>query len=143
MIARPSEQVPASLGRLASRIDSETRPRRPVNIAKAGQFHMVDVALFLEAVYRLGGRDEHGAVDAVYNFMDDCLQEQEFDICDAALKSAAPEKIPLSVTISFLIVTRRAKPRLPGREVFYARALNAWTAGKDAAENTRALRKYQ
>jgi hypothetical protein len=90
---------------------------------------MLDVALFLDKVYRLCGSDEHAAVDAVYDFMDDCLLDGDFTACDAALLSAEPQKMLDSVILSFLIVTQRAKERLVrSRPTFYSRSLAAISA---------------
>jgi hypothetical protein len=103
---------------------------------------MLKVARFLERVYRRSSTDEHAAVDAVYDFMDDCLLEGDFSACDAALEGAVPERFPLSVIISFLIVTARAAKWLHERDSFYSRAA-ATVKRRDGAEAAQALRKYQ
>jgi hypothetical protein len=105
---------------------------------------MLDVALFLERVYRLSESDEDGAIDEVYNFMDDCLLEGEFSVCDVALESADPKKLPHSVIVSFLIVTQRAKKKVErGRNRFYERATDAVAEKHDQDYVHKLLRNYR
>jgi hypothetical protein len=112
-------------------------PGRRISVA------MIDLALFLAKVYRLSREDEHKAVDAVYDFMDDLLLDGNFLASDEALSWADPQKLTLAVAISFLIVTRRAEGNLPGRAKFLACAEAAFAKGNEAAEIKRALRNYR
>lgn len=122
--------------------ESATWHKRQRKSIQGGQYCMADVAIFLETVYSLSRVNEHKAVDEIYNFIDNCLSEGEFDICDAALRSMAPERIPLSAAISFLIVTRKANCRLPAREVFFNRTLQTPSVSA-TVETACALQKYR
>jgi hypothetical protein len=120
-------------------VGSRTWRRREPRAAISGQYSMLDVALFLEKVYHLSDQDEHGAVDAVYNFMDDCLLDSDFTACHAALLSAVPERLRDSVILSFLIVTQRAKGKLAkSRAGFYDRAF-ATVSARDGAKYAEKL----
>lgn len=123
--------------------ESATWHKRQRNSIQGGQYCMADVAIFLEKVYSLSSVNEHKAVDEVYDFIDECLLDGDFSLCEAALNSAAPGKMSLSAAISLLIVTRRAKPRLPAREAFFTRALNALSNRPSAMADALALRKYR
>jgi hypothetical protein len=103
----------------------------------------IEISQFLDKVYRLSREDEHKAVDAVYNFMDDLLLAGRFSACDETLKRAAPENFTLAVAISFLIVTRRANSKLPERDAFFTRAEAVFVEGREAAEIKSALRNYR
>jgi hypothetical protein len=124
--------------------ESGTWNKRQRKSIQGGQFCMVDVALFLEKVYRLSDLDEDGAIDAVYEFMDDCLLEGEFSICDAALEAANPDKMPHSVLVSFFIVTQRAKGKMEkGRKAFYKKAVDILSATHDQKYVQKLLRNYR
>jgi hypothetical protein len=120
-----------SLERHAKYFGSETWRRHRPWLVRGGEYSMLDVALFLDKVYDQCSRDEQEAVDAVYDFMDDCLLDGDFSACDAALLSANPEKLLHSVILSFLIVTQRAKGKLTkSRPIFYDRSFAAVSATK-------------
>lgn len=104
---------------------------------------MIDVETFLDELYRLAESDEHKAVDAVYDFVDECLLNGNFSLCDAALDAAMPERMSPAAVIAFLLITRRAKSRLRAREGFFARALDSLNKDPAAAEDALVLRKYQ
>jgi hypothetical protein len=133
-----------SLERHATYVGSGTWRGRRTKLVCGSQYSMLDVALFLEKVYRLCGGDERGAVDAVYDFMDDCLLDGDFTACDAAFLSADPARMRDSVIVSFLIVTQRAKGLLArSRRAFYDRSVAVVSARKDRDYAEKLLGKNQ
>jgi len=89
---------------------------------RANRLSSLDIATFFHRLSVLSRDSEHKAVDAVYNFIDDLLQKNDFESCDDVLAMAQPSNLLLSVVISFLIVTRRAKPKLNARAQFLDRS---------------------
>jgi hypothetical protein len=96
------------------------------------------IAHFLVRLYEATSEDEHPAVDEVFNFMDDHLLAGRFSVCDLALATIDPDKLLPSVVVSLLMVTRRAKEKLPSRQAFLSRAVAA-VAGRDGLEEAEAL----
>lgn len=86
----------------------------------------LEVAKFLNVVYSLSFRNqETKAVDEIFNFMDDRLQDAKIRVCDEVLAHARPEQLMSSLIVSLLMVTVRAKPHLPSRAVFHRKAIEA------------------
>jgi hypothetical protein len=106
--------------------------------------NIVTIVEILNLIYRRSEEnDEHRAVDDVFDFMDDNLLAGNFRACDETLRLAQPSKLLPSVVVSFLMVTRRAKPYLPSRKDFIDAAVNdlALKRGKEQAE--KLLGKYR
>jgi hypothetical protein len=105
---------------------------------------MLHILEFLNKLYLLSeALEEHKASDEVFNFMDDSLLDEDFDACNESLSQVQVEKILPSSMVSFLIVTRRAKDKLPARAEFLEKAVEALTQerGKEKAE--KLLGKYR
>jgi hypothetical protein len=103
---------------------------------------VLEIARFLSRVYSLSMRDEHRAVDEVYRFLDERLSEERFPECNDALDAIEPVKLLPSLIISFLIVTRRAKPHLPARARFLLKSPAGLAKEHTDAEVKRLLQKY-
>jgi hypothetical protein len=101
------------------------------------------VARFLTRLYRVAGEDEHRAVDEVFNFMDDHLLAGRFPVCDLALAQADPEALRPSAVVAFLMVTRRAKEKLPSRPQFLSRGIEALARKDGPVEAEALLGKYR
>jgi hypothetical protein len=83
------------------------------------------VDCFLGRLYQATGKDEHQAVDEVFNFMDDQLIAGRFSTCDLVLARVDPERLLPSGVVSLLMVTQRAKGLLPTRPLFLSRGIAA------------------
>jgi hypothetical protein len=99
---------------------------------------------FLSRLYFMSeAMEEHKASDEIFNFMDDSLLDQDFDACNESLDQVRVDKLLPSSMVSFLMVTRRAKDKLPARAIFLEKAVDALAQerGKEKAE--KLLGKYR
>lgn len=141
---RESARTSPDLLRRSQAPQSATRPKLPKGQAlRSPRTSMLDIATFLDTVYRLSHSDEHKAVDAVFDFMDDRLLEDDFSACDCALDAIEPCKLGQSLVVSFLMVTRRAKESLPARATFLARAMECLGKDRGPEQAERLLGKYR
>ena len=113
-------------------------------VALCSDSRMLRIHEFLNKLYLLSeAMEEHAASDEIFNFMDDSLLDEDFDTCNESLNQAEVEKVLPSSIVSFLMVTLRAKDKLPARAKFLQRALEALAQerGKENAE--KLLGKYR
>lgn len=61
-------------------------------------------------------------IDAVYNEIDDLLLSGDFKTCNNILSKLNPSELSKALIISYLIVTYRAREKLPERLEFSNRA---------------------
>src|SRR5204863_8856403 len=98
----------------------------------------------LSRLYKLSAaNDEDKAVDEVFNFVDDHLKDGQFATCAEAMRRVQPERILPSLIVSFLMVTNRAKGKLPSRADFHSRSMAAVAKLRSQAEAERLLGKYR
>jgi hypothetical protein len=105
---------------------------------------MLYIREFLSRLYLMSeALEEHKGSDEIFNFMDDSLLDQDFEACNESLDQVRVEKLLPSLMVSFLMVTRTAKDKLPARAIFLERAVEtlAQERGKETAE--KLLGKYR
>lgn len=103
-----------------------------------------EILRFLTRIYELSAlNDEEKAVDEVFNFMDDHLRAKQFATCAEALRRVEPARVLPSLIVSFLMVTNRAKGKLPSRADFHLRSMAAVAKLRCQAEAESLLGKYR
>lgn len=80
-------------------------------------------AIALETIYRLGDKHRRLAMDHVVDFLDDLLNDGQFQECDSVFREVVVDRLPNSVIVAFLGITRAAADKLPSRQRFYERAI--------------------
>ena len=101
------------------------------------------VTNFLTRLYIASNKDEHLAVDEVFNFMDDSLLAGEFSVCERVFEHADPDYLASSGVVSLLMVTQRAKGKIRSRSAFIARAEDAIARKEGVVEAKALLEKYR
>ena len=101
------------------------------------------VVAFLKRLYEATRRDEHKAVDEVFEFMDDHLLAGQLTVCEQVFEQADPYELASSGVVSLLMVTQRAKGKIPSRAAFIARAEEAIARKEGLAEAKALLGKYR
>jgi hypothetical protein len=101
------------------------------------------VNAFINRLHEATVMDEHAAVDEVFNFLDDLLLAGKFEVCDRALAWTDPSSLHPSSVVAFLMVTLRAKGRLPARADFLTRGISAISRKEGRKEAEALLGNYR
>jgi hypothetical protein len=91
--------------------DKATLRPRPLNLR------------WLETVYtRVAAGDPDGAIDVLFEEVDNLLVDADFSAVDSVLRSIDPMRLDTNLIVAALSVTLRASPQLSARERFVQRA---------------------
>jgi hypothetical protein len=79
-----------------------------------------DSAAFLAEVYQLADAGKlQDATDKIFETVDRCLLNEQFDYCNKLLSRIDPRRLPTALMRSFLTITSAAKDKLPARSAFH------------------------
>ncbi len=123
--------------------DDQTRPASLADEEVGQDVDRGEIQGFLSQVYGLAQEDaNHLAIDAILGFFDDALLEGDLAKCQEALCAIDPGKLSASMMKTVLVITSKAKARLPERGAFFERAMDTLTAARGRSDAERLLNKH-